>query len=228
MYVYRQAFEFGGLRYERLALLCGVRATPLGQDVIPHEHTFAGPKADRLKLTEQTRTQLSPIFGFYTDDGTLPALLAEVARRPADLHARLDAPGQYSPIDETLWVVDDPATMARMQHALAKTPVFIADGHHRYTTALNYIDQLREAGRIDDGHEAYFVLFALVHRDDPGLIILPTHRVVSGLAADFDVSKLIAASPEFAHARPAKSRRQPASPRAHRDGHSRRENRSRE
>jgi len=198
LYVYRQEFDLGSRRFSRLALLCGVRATPLGQDVIPHEHTFAGPKADRLKLTEHTRMQLSPIFGFYTGNGSLPAMLAEIAQRPADLRARLDAPGQYSPIDETLWVVDDPTTIQRMQHALAKTPVFIADGHHRYTTALNYRDRLREAGTIDDDHEANFVLFALVHRDDPGLIILPTHRVVQGLAAGFDLGKLIAASPEFA------------------------------
>jgi len=198
VYVYRQEFELGSRRLARLALLCGVRATPLGQDVIPHEHTFAGPKADRLKLTEYTRTQLSPIFGFYNDDGTLPALLAETARRPADLQARLDAPGQYSAIDETLWVVDDPATIERMRQALAKTPVFIADGHHRYTTALNYRDSLRAARRIDDDHEANFVLFALVHRDDPGLMILPTHRIVQNLAEGFDVCKLIAASPEFA------------------------------
>jgi len=201
LYVYRQEFELGSRRYRRLALLGGVRATPLGPlrgDVIPHEHTFAGPKADRLKLTETTRMQLSPIFGFYRDDGTVPSLLAEISRRPADFQARLDAPGQYSALDEALWVVDDEATIERMQRALKTVPVFIADGHHRYTTALNYRDRLRAAGQIDDVHEANFVLFALVHRDDPGLIILPTHRVVQGLAEGFDVCKLIAASPEFA------------------------------
>ncbi|MCL2701151.1 MAG: DUF1015 domain-containing protein [Phycisphaerae bacterium] len=198
LYVYQQEFELGARRFRRVSLLCGVRATPLGQDVIPHEHTFAGPKADRLKLTEYTRMQLSPIFGFYNDDGAVPAMLAEISQRPADFHARLDAPGQYSAIDETLWVVDDPAAIDRIRLALTKTPVFIADGHHRYTTALNYRDQLRAAGKIDDDHEANFVLFALVHRDDPGMIILPTHRVVSGLAEGFDVCKLIAAAPEFA------------------------------
>ena len=197
VYVYQQVFDLGPNSYRRLALLCGVRATPLGEDVIPHEHTFDGPKADRLKLTEYTKTQLSPIFGFYRDAGVLPGLLQEISERPTPIQARLEAPGQRSVITEKLWVVSDEATIKRMSQALANVPVFIADGHHRYTTAMNYRDQLKAAGRIDNNHESNFVLFALVHRDDPGLIILPTHRIVQGLVGGFDINKLVQAATEF-------------------------------
>ena len=75
---------------------------------------------------------------------------------------------------------------------LRNVPVYIADGHHRYTTALNYRDQLRDAEHIDDNHEANFVMFALVPRDDPGLRALPTHRMVRGLDPQFSVEKMIA------------------------------------
>jgi len=192
LYVYEQTFGWAGRRYDRRAMLCGIRATELGKDVIPHEHTFAGPKADRLKLTECTRMQLSPIFGFYDDPGgRVAALLAGACADPPAARGRLGE------VHEKMWVVTDERTIAAVQAALADQPAFIADGHHRYTTALNYRDQLRQARQIDDDHEANFVLFALVARDDPGLLILPTHRIVAGLTEDFATAKLAEAAPAF-------------------------------
>lgn len=194
VYVYDQTYTWAGRTHTRRALLAGVRATPLGadQDVIPHEHTFAGPKADRLKLTQHTRMQLSPIFGFYQDpQGRVASLLAgQTERRP-------DARGVLEDVKQQLWVMDDPDAVTQLAAALKTTPAFIADGHHRYTTAMNYRDQLLAAGRIDDRHEANFVLFALVARDDPGLLVLPTHRLVSGLAESFSLDALIAAADAF-------------------------------
>lgn len=176
LYAYEQSYTWGGKTYARRAMFAGVRATPLGEDVIPHEHTFAGPKADRLKLTECTKTQLSPIFGFYNDPiGVTDKLLSAAASEPT-IHGVLNG------VTEKLWVIDDPQTVNDIQKALANVPVYIADGHHRYTTAMNYSKTLRDAGKIDADHEANFVLFALVARDDPGLLVLPTHRLVSGLS----------------------------------------------
>ncbi len=200
IYVYDQSYTWAGQAYTRRTILTGVRATPLGadQDVIPHEHTFAGPKADRLKLTQATRTQLSPIFGFYHDrSGKVADILAEqTARKP-------DAFGELAGVSEKLWVVCDPAVIERIAAALADVPAFIADGHHRYTTALNYRDELKAAGEIDDEHEANFVLFALVERDSEGLLVLPTHRLVTGLAESFSLDKLRETIPGYAWRRVA-------------------------
>ncbi|MFA6134067.1 MAG: DUF1015 domain-containing protein [Phycisphaerae bacterium] len=192
IYAYQQEFSRAGRTYRRRAILCGVRATELGKDVIPHEHTFAGPKADRLRLTECTRTQLSPIFGFYNDPGrAVETLLGEITRSAPDLQ------GTLGEVGEKLWVIRDPQRIAAIAAALKSEPVFIADGHHRYTTALNYRDRLAGGGKLRDDHEANFVMFALVAKDDPGLVILPTHRVISKLAADFSIDKLVASAGDF-------------------------------
>ncbi|MCE5278897.1 MAG: DUF1015 domain-containing protein [Planctomycetaceae bacterium] len=193
LYAYEQTYAWAGRTYHRRALLCGVRATPLGQDVIPHEHTFAGPKADRLKLTEHTHKQLSPIFGFYDDPAGVirETLWATVdADHPA-------AAGTLNGVGEKIWTVTDAATIDAVAAALRPAPVFIADGHHRYTTAMNYRDALLAAGVIDARHEANYVLFALVASDDPGLLILPTHRMVSGLSQAFSLSALRSAATAF-------------------------------
>ena len=194
VYVYDQTYTWADRTYTRRALLLGARATPLGadQDVIPHEHTFAGPKADRLKLTQATRTQLSPIFGFFDDgDGGVAKLIAEQTARPPDASGTLDN------VKQDVWAVSDAGAIAALTAALAPAPVFIADGHHRYTTTMNYRDELLAAGEIDAEHEANFVLFALVARDDPGLLVLPTHRLVSGLSDTFSLHALMAAADAF-------------------------------
>jgi len=192
VYAYEQTYRWAGKSYTRRAVICGVRGTKLGQDVIPHEQTFPGPKADRLKLTEYTRMQLSPIFGFHSDPrGEVAGLLAGACS------TRPDAQGRLREVTEKLWVIDDVDLVRAISNALADVPVFIADGHHRYTTALNYRDKLLANGQIDKDHEANFVMFALVTRDDPGLLVLPTHRIVRGLREGFSVHKLARAAGEF-------------------------------
>ena len=193
LYVYDQTYTWAGKTYTRRALLAGVRATPLGadQDIIPHEHTFAGPKADRLKLTQASRVQLSPIFGFFSDSGRVADLLAAQTDRDPD------GVGSLEGVEQKLWVIADADAIAGLTEALAAVPAFIADGHHRYTTAMNYRDELLAAGKIDAAHEANFVLFALVAGDDPGLLVLPTHRLVSGLSEAFSLEALQAAATEF-------------------------------
>jgi uncharacterized protein (DUF1015 family) len=192
LYVYQQTYTWAGRTYERRALICGVRATELGRDVIPHEHVFPGPLADRLKLTQCTRMQLSPIFGFYDDpQGRVGELLSEAAA------AEPVARGELRGVDERLWTIVERETIDAIAEALRRVPAFIADGHHRYTTARNYRRSLVRSGRLDDDHEANFVMFALVSREDPGLLILPTHRIFSNLHESGSVEALAKASPEF-------------------------------
>ena len=184
LYAYEQSYSWAGKTFSRRAMFAGVRSTPLGEDVIPHEHTFDGPKADRLKLTECTKTQLSPIFGFYNDPiGVTDRLLSAAKTEPTIF-------GTLNGITEKLWVIDDPQTISDIRKALGDVPVYIADGHHRYTTTMNYAKALRDTGKIDADHEANFVLFALVARNDPGLLVLPTHRLVSGLSEKATVKRV--------------------------------------
>jgi uncharacterized protein (DUF1015 family) len=183
LYAYRQTYTWAGKSYTRRAILTALRATPLGVDVIPHEHTFAGPKADRLKLTTCTKMQLSPIFGFHRAAGATDRLWKACTPEPT-LHGELDG------VREELWVLTDPDTLRDVIGMLADVPAYIADGHHRYTTALNYAHALEDAGLIDDDHEAHNVLFALIERDEPGLLVLPTHRLVHGLGGRVDLDAL--------------------------------------
>ncbi|NLF32354.1 MAG: DUF1015 domain-containing protein [Planctomycetes bacterium] len=187
LYAYSQTYTWAGRTYTRRAMMCGVRATELYEGVWPHEKTFPGPKADRLKLTEATRMQLSPIFGVFNDPGDVSATLWGAAEG-AEPFAR----GRLRGVDEAIWAVTDPDVIAAVRAAMAEVPVFIADGHHRYTTALNYRNALRDRGAIDDDHEANFVLFTLVPADDPGLLILPTHRLVGGITDGYDCAALMA------------------------------------
>jgi uncharacterized protein (DUF1015 family) len=192
VYPYQQEFAWSGRTYRRAALICGVRATEPGKDVFPHEHTFPGPKADRLKLTRCTRMQLSPVLGFFRDEGGKVAkMLARIMEGSPEFEGRLRG------VTERLWTVSDERLLADLAAAMREAPVFIADGHHRYTTGLNYLNTLRAAGKIDHDHPANFVMFALVARDDPGMLVLPTHRTASGLAPDFTLGKLIAQAGEF-------------------------------
>ena len=193
VYAYQQDFTLAGKEYSRRSMLCSIRLAPFGQEVLPHEHTFAGPKADRLKLTQHARMQLSPIFGFFRDEGeqSMTRLWSATRKRSPN------AVGTLGGVKETLFAVKDEHVIHDVRLALAGEPVFIADGHHRYTTALNYRDTLLREGKIDLTHPANYVLFALVARSDPAMLILPTHRLIRGLKADFSVPKLVKAAGEF-------------------------------
>jgi uncharacterized protein (DUF1015 family) len=186
LYVYEQTYSWAGKTHTRRAMLAGVRATELGEDVMPHEHTFAGPKADRMKLTEHTGLQMSPIFGFHCDPGGIVGKI--LAKASADEPA---LQGTLRGVTERLWVIDDEQDIRDIHDALEDRKVYIADGHHRYTTAMNYAQGLRVAGTIDDDHQANFVMFALVAEDDEGLIVLPTHRLVHGLSSDYSFDALL-------------------------------------
>jgi uncharacterized protein (DUF1015 family) len=177
LYVYHQRFAVEGRSYVRRMFFARLRLEPFGSGrVFPHEQTFGGPKEDRLRLMRATRCQLSPIFGLYPDAANrTAAALDAAAQRAPDAFA--DADG----VENRLWVVCDPAAIGRVREEMLARAVYIADGHHRYTTALNYRDELASAspgGRLPPEHPAHFVLTVFLAMEDPGALILPTHRVV--------------------------------------------------
>lgn len=182
IFAYRQRFEFRGKTFDRCGMACAVETLPFGPraggGILPHEQTFSGPKEDRMALMKATRAQLSPIFGLYADDrGEGTAVVRRVmGSRAADMTARSD-----DGVSHEVWTIEDGATISAFQKALAGEDVFIADGHHRYTTALNYLKGLEEAGKVGPEHPARRCMIVLVGMSDPGLAIGPTHRVLGGM-----------------------------------------------
>ncbi len=197
MFAYRQSFtDASGKQVQRSGMTCTVAVQAFGPrpggGILPHEETFSGPKEDRLALMKATRAQLSPIFGLFADDaGRATALLHKVmaARRP-DMTARSEW-GQQ--VLHEVWTVDDAPTVKAYQDALAGEDVFIADGHHRYITGLNYLKHLETQGRIPPDHPARRCMIVLVGMSDPGLVIWPTHRVLGGMA-DYSCDALLLAA----------------------------------
>ncbi len=178
-YVYHQIFDWEGVHYERKGFLGACRLEEFGKgQVYPHEMTMPGPKADRLKLTQACKTNLSPIFGLYPDpDANAAAPLDDAVRSLTPMEVKDDLG-----VLHRLWAVTDAEVIGQVKAALADKPIFIADGHHRYETACNYRNWLTEQqGELDENHPANFVLMMFVGSGDPGLAILPTHRIVTGL-----------------------------------------------
>jgi uncharacterized protein (DUF1015 family) len=179
LYVYHQEFEVEGRRFTRKGFLARVRLEPLGQGrIYAHEETLSGPKADRLRLFHATGMNLSPVFGLYPDeDRTLQELLDQAVRDALPIESR-DHLGVLS----RLWPINDQHVVSRAVGLMGPKPIFIADGHHRYETALRYLQESRQGGENrGKTTPAEFVLMMLVGMQDTGLLILPTHRLVSGL-----------------------------------------------
>lgn len=186
-YVYEQEFEVpgSGAVRRRRGVLGVLRLEEFGEGVQPHEFTLSGPKEDRLKLLRATRANTSPIFGLFADnDGWVTALITNAYTEHPLCEAR-DGEG----VLHRLWHMDDDETVNAAVAALEDEPILIADGHHRYETALNYRNE-RRAAALAAGHEwtgaepENFVLMMVVSTLDEGLIVLPTHRLVKNVAAD--------------------------------------------
>jgi uncharacterized protein (DUF1015 family) len=181
LYVYHQDFEVEGKRHTRKGYLARVRLERFGQGrIFPHEETLPGPRADRLRLFHATGMNLSPIFGLFPDTAgeVQQTLDAAVGRMPP-----LEATDHLGVVSR-LWPVSDQHAVSTVAGLMSAKPIFIADGHHRYETGLRYRDELEQAGQLGGPDAAAnFILMMLVSMSDPGLVILPTHRLVSGLPA---------------------------------------------
>jgi uncharacterized protein (DUF1015 family) len=181
IYFYTQRFEVDGRRMVRNGMIVRIRLEEFKDGrILPHERTFPKAKEDRLRLLTATRVNVSPIFGLYAaGDTALEALLAEVATR-APMIAVTDDLG----IANEVRAIDEAREIGIVQRALAEARVLIADGHHRYETALEYRRRRRAAdGNPLQARDYDYVMMTLVAFNDPGLVILPTHRVVRRLPA---------------------------------------------
>jgi uncharacterized protein (DUF1015 family) len=173
-YLYEVGFTLGGEQRVRRSLVAALRLEPWesGQ-VLPHERTMSAPKEDRLRLLRATAANISPVWTLYR--GAAPGLeraWAWASDRAPESSCQLE-----DGTSQRLWKLDDPALVAAIRDDFAALRLVIADGHHRYETALQYQQEASEADR----EAASFILAHLVPEDDPGLVILPIHRLVRDL-----------------------------------------------
>ena len=183
LYVYHQTFQTpDGETRVRKAFIAAIELSGFDEGIVlPHERTHAGPKVDRLNLLRATQVNFGLIFMVYPDpQNRINAILDEAI---ADVDPDVDVQEYFEKdVQQRLWVVTDPDVVAAVQSEMApKHNLIIADGHHRYETALNYRNEQREAHPEVPANAAFnFCMVALVSTDDPGLTILPTHREIHG------------------------------------------------
>jgi uncharacterized protein (DUF1015 family) len=196
IYIYSQTFTAPGTRdlAERRGIIALGRIHDYADGVVfRHEQTHTKPRQDRLNLLRATRAHFGQIFMLYSDPQNEIAAL---------LQARTEQEPETSVLDEyetlhRLWRVDHPAIIAALQAGMHDKKLLIADGHHRYETALAYRDERRAQAETADANAPYeYVMMTLVPMESPGLVILPTHRIVHGLP-DFDRERMLEQAGRF-------------------------------
>tara|TARA_Y100000590_G_scaffold375157_1_gene439908 strand:- start:421 stop:1608 length:1188 start_codon:yes stop_codon:yes gene_type:complete len=173
IYPYYQKFDYEGLEYERIGIVALVKLHEFKDKVIlPHEETFSGPKEDRLKLMKACRANLSPIFGIFEDHEDLIQNLVInfiKSNNPAIEATSLDG------ILNKIWEIDDEETISKITSLFIEKQILIADGHHRYETSLNLRKEL-------DSSKSEYAMFYLAASNQEGLLINPTHRILTNVA----------------------------------------------
>lgn len=175
LYALEQTFSWDGVRYRRLGLIALVKLEE--EEIDEHEKTFDHVVKERLELLEATGLQTGEIFSLYSDpEGEVEAILEEA----------LDAPPRFEVTDDEgtthrLWVLEEREAIARVTQALEDKRLLIADGHHRYRTALAF---RRRMGAAEGDSPCDYVCMYLCRMESPGMLILPVHRAIWGLSED--------------------------------------------
>ena len=165
--------------YTRKGFFCALRLHEFSEKkVLPHERTLSGPKKDRLNLFKRTRANISSIFGLYADE----QLQADRAIEEFGANHEPVVDAAFQGVRNRLWKMTDPELVSTVQQVLLDRQVYIADGHHRYETGVNYRNLRAEENPSHTGEEPYnFILTYLANIFDEGLIIFPLHRMVHSL-----------------------------------------------
>ena len=202
-YLHDHRFEYLGEKRVRLGLIARVKLGPWGSGIYPHEETFSKAKSDRLQLMRACRANFSPLLSLYHDsERKIASILSEASRAKPMIETTVLSLPMGGGQDEggethTLWAITDPEINRELIQLLSSQPLYIADGHHRYETALNYQQERakEQSGAFDSsviaseakqsltGKGAFqYVMMELVDFSDPGLVVLPLHRLVRGIA----------------------------------------------
>lgn len=184
IYLYHQTYTLkDGRKFTRKGFIALKKLESFEDGKVkPHEYTFSGPKVDRLNLIKATSTNLSPIFGIFSDASREIEKLLELSTKEALIDIKTEDGNRHQ-----LWAVGDVAVHEKLNELMEPKTILIADGHHRYETALNYRDYLKNtlppapspqgSGEVQNFSD--YVMMYFCPMEDEGLIILPTHRVVT-------------------------------------------------
>lgn len=180
-YLMRHAYDFGGRRYQHLGLFADVLVEDYDAgSVLPHEFTREPSVLDRVALLDACQAQFSPIMSLYRDtEGDLQRIFDTIIAEAPDASAATPAGGTAE-----FWCIGDAATQSNIIEIFAGRPVFLADGHHRYEAALRYRRSRPGSEQTNDAAASNYVMMTLVEFDDPGLLLLPYHRVAGGMSSE--------------------------------------------
>jgi len=186
-YLHDHHFEYSGEKKVRRGLIARVKLGPWGSGIYPHEETLPKAKSDRLHLMRACRANFSPLLSLYqSSERKIASILSETSRAKPMIETSVLSPSTEGGQDEggeahTLWAISEPEIKRDLSQFLSSQPLYIADGHHRYETALTY-QQERSKEQSLTGKEAFqYVVMELVDFSDPGLVVLPLHRLVRGI-----------------------------------------------
>lgn len=189
-YLYEQIYDFDGKQYTRSGFVGMIKLSEFGKGhIFPHEKTLSGPKVDRYELMKASKANFSQIFGLYQDQSNgLSAIFSEIKKTMPSMSA-LGEDG----VKHTVWPINDTETITKIDNFMKDKAIYIADGHHRYETALKYQKDMRQAeGVPSDEVKPYdYAMMMFVNFMDEGLKVFPTHRVVD-VAEDFSDEGFIA------------------------------------
>lgn len=185
LYIYEEEFKAYGKTKKVKGFICLVKVEEFSKGVVlPHEETLSKAKQDRFNLMKSTFCNFSQIYSLYMDeDGKT------MGRVDALSSGRPNCEFENSDVTHRMWIVNDKEAIRAISEDFAGRKLYIADGHHRYETALNFRNWCREQG-LAKQNGADYVMMMLVNMENDGLVVFPTHRLVRGLA-DFDAQKLL-------------------------------------
>lgn len=182
-YLHEHRFKYSGKKKMRCGVIARVRLEPWGSGIFPHEETSSRDKSDRLQLMQACRANFSPLFSLYQDSGRrIASILSQVAEGKPLASSRAGR-SNLPDSDEahSLWAVTDREIKRELGELLSSQPIYVADGHHRYETALTYLEERRRERSSGSKGTPDYVMMELVDFSDPGLVVLPLHRLVRGI-----------------------------------------------
>ena len=181
MYIKAITYTHAGENITRYGMIARVGIEPFEKRIVlPHEkRKFSKVKSERLQLLKATHCNYCPIFSLFPDEGEVFSTLAKAVDAAVPIVDFVDDQHHR----HQLWRIDDSDIHRQITHAMQQKRLFIADGHHRYETALNFRNHLKETDpSFSENHPANYVLMYLCSMSDPGLIILPAHRLLKAVS----------------------------------------------